>query len=63
MNITIKLDIDNEALKASGMTKNQLWSELHKNAKDALLLTAHMKGLLAKGSLQETTAKIQWPHI
>jgi len=63
MNITVKIDIDSEALKASGMTKDQLWNELHRNAKDTMLLTAHMKGLLTKGSLQETTAKLQWPHI
>ena len=58
MNITVKIDIDNEALKASGMSKDQLWNELHRNAKVTLLMTAHRKGVLTKGSLQETTAKL-----
>lgn len=59
MNITVKIDIDNEALKESGISKDQLWNELHRNAKDTLLMTAHMKGVLTKGSLQETKAKLK----
>ena len=63
MNVTVKVDIDNEALKASGMTEDRLYELLQRAAKDAVLLTAHTEGLLTKGSIQETMAELNWPHI
>lgn len=63
MNVTVKVDIDNEALKASGITKDKLQDLLHRAAKDALLMTAHTEGLLTRGSMQETMAQLKWPHI
>ena len=63
MNITVKVDIDNEALKASGITKDKLQDLLHRAAKDAVLMAAHTEGLLTKGSMQETMAQLKWPHI